>query len=120
MDDAVVGEAAGNVMFLVGTALVGCLVVLLVLAGLLVYLLVRYQKQATFPMELLLQQNLPGEERIRSAISTGVAAGRISGFPPRPQPNGSTGAGPDAEPTAMLVPASQARHDPLDPLGLGG
>ena len=127
MGDAAMSETVGDMMFLVGTALVGCLIVLLALAGLLVYLLAKHQKQATFPMEMLLQQDLPGDERIRSTINSAIAAGRIPGFPPRSQPSAAPGAGPDADGGARLMTTSRGMaeagsnvsFDETDPLGLG-
>ncbi|HUU90456.1 MAG TPA: hypothetical protein VM238_04520 [Phycisphaerae bacterium] len=127
MGDAAMSETVGDMMFLVGTALVGCLIVLLALAGLLVYLLAKHQKQATFPMEMLLQQDLPGDERIRSTISSAIAAGRIPGFPSRSQPSAAPGTGPDADGGARLMTTSRGMaeagsnvpFDETDPLGLG-
>lgn len=119
MDTGLLIETAGRLVTLLTVMVFGCLTVLLALAGLLVFLLVKYQRQATFPMELLLQQDLPGEERARGVIANAIAGGRVPGSTPGPQ-RGAGEPEPDAGERDRLMTTSQGMAEQRGEVNMGG
>ena len=118
MENGILTETTGQLAFLLTVMVFGCLAVLLALAGLLVFLLVKYQRQATFPMELLLAQDLPDEARAGGVISNAFAAGRVPKPSPAWQPGMST-ADDDDKPGPQLMTTSQGMADARGDVDMG-